>query len=203
VTDEADEGYVHTIAVCPVSPELAGQVLGLADAVAGNTDGVKRVYSAIEAVGWSDEDLVPDVDASFRTGAGHMVYVEDRLTIPFMYEYWLGTELTPVDFWGDVPGWTARREPGSTFFDARIELTVQVFAERLGPPPLDVRTDDRARRRAVAWRVGTHGAALLVVGHSTDGFSYHQNDLAAVCLLPRPPQEPLPTAQALVETIAW
>ncbi|MGW4679694.1 hypothetical protein ACWEOS_14655 [Micromonospora taraxaci] len=133
--DETDtEDYV---ASCPIGAELAGQLVGLADlpwhepAVTGR---------AMRSLGWST-DGVPTDEARFATPAGHAVYTDYGLYLPFVHYYVVGGELWPDGFWGSQPGWTSEPGAGRVEFEAYLDAAIDRFAERLGPPECDVRTE--------------------------------------------------------------
>ncbi|GIG87542.1 hypothetical protein [Plantactinospora endophytica] len=181
------------VAGCAIDPELAGQIVGLAELPWDDPGTVDR---ALRDLGWSDDD-VPVDEARFVTAAGHVGYGDDCLYLPFAHSYSVGGELWPEDFWGSLPGWSSQRGAGREEFDAHLDAAVDRFAERLGPPECDVRTEGRRQGigryswRYAAWR---RGGNILVVGPALDGFSYGQDEEAVVYLGGFAPDAPFPAA---------
>ncbi|WFE98857.1 hypothetical protein [Micromonospora sp. WMMD964] len=151
----ADETDIEEfVASCPIGAELADQLVGLADlpwherAVTG---------PAMRSLGWSTAG-VPTDEARFVTPAGHAVYTDYGLYLPFVHYYVVGGELWPDDFWGSQPGWTSERGAGRVEFEAYLDAGIDRFAERLGPPECDIRTEGRHLAigryswRYAAWR---------------------------------------------------
>ncbi|MFI6760039.1 hypothetical protein ACIBF5_12965 [Micromonospora sp. NPDC050417] len=119
------------------------------------------------------------------------------LYMPFAHSYLVGGELSPDDFWGSLPGWSSERGAGREEFGEHVNAVVDRFAERLGPPECDVRTDGehlsigRYSWRYAAWRRGRH---ILVVGPALDAFSYAQDEEAVVYIGEFAENAPFPDA---------
>ncbi|GAB3944023.1 hypothetical protein GCM10027614_33530 [Micromonospora vulcania] len=136
----------------------------------------------MRGLGWSDEE-VPTDEARFATPAGHAVYGDDCFYLPFVHSYEVGGELWSDDFWGSLPGWSSQQGAGREEFEAHVDAAIDRFAERLGPPECDVRTEGRHLAigryswRYAAWR---RGGNILVIGPALDGYSYAQDEEAVV-----------------------
>lgn len=189
--DETD--IESCVAECPIDAELAGQVIGLADLPWDDPAATGR---AMRGLGWST-DGVPTDEARFVTAAGHAVYTDYGLYLPFVHYYLVGGELWPEDFWGSQPGWSSQLGAGREDFEASIDAAIDRFAERLGPPECDVRTEGRYLAigryswRYAAWR---RGGNILVVGPALDGYSYGQDEEAVVYLGEFAQDRPFPEA---------
>ena len=175
--DGIDDDYV---ALCPITPELAGQIVDLADLPWGDqtvTDGAMR------GLGWRDNDVVECMNG-FVTDQGHVVYSDyNGFYMPFCHSYWVGGEVWTTDEWGSLPGWSSQKGAGREEFDAHVDAAIDRFAERLGPPEYDVRTErGTTATRPYIWRYAAwrRGGNALVIGPALDGFSYSQDEEAVV-----------------------
>lgn len=192
--DEGTEEHIDDyVAVCPITPELAGQIVGLADLTW--TDG-KAADRAMLDLGWRDDDI-PTGDGRFVTDHGHVVHGEHCFYMPFSQSYWVGGEIWGYDAWGSLPGWSSRKGARREEFDAHVAAAVERFAERLGPPERDVRTEGTTVStgpyswRYAAWR---RGGNALVIGQTLEGFSYSQFEEAVVYIGALPEGTPFPPA---------
>ncbi|SCF14352.1 hypothetical protein GA0070607_6071 [Micromonospora coriariae] len=188
-----DETVIEShVAWCPVDPELAGHIIGLADLQWNDRALTDR---AMRGLGWSDDD-VPTDEARLVTTAGHAVYGDHCLYLPFAHSYDVGGELWPDDFWGSLPGWSSR-PAGREEFKAHIDAAIERFAEQLGPPDCDVRTEGRHltigrySRRYAAWR---RDGNILVIGVALDGYSYAQDEEAVIYIGEFATDRPFPDA---------
>ncbi|MEV1317445.1 hypothetical protein AB0J14_15335 [Micromonospora arborensis] len=175
-----DETVIENyVAECPIDAELADQLIGLADLPWNDPDATSR---AMRALGWT-ADGAPTDETRFVTAAGHAIYGDYCLYMPFVHYYTVGGELWPDDFWGSQPGWSSQRDAGRQDFEACVDAAIDRFAERLGLPEWDVRTEGRNISiggyswRYAAWR---RAGNILVVGPTLDGYSYSQDEEAVV-----------------------
>jgi hypothetical protein len=194
--EEDDYAVIDTVASCPITPSLVDQIVALADLP---IDDEKAAKKAIKGFGWSTKGLEVD-EALFRTNEGHLVYGSDTYFMPFAYIYAVGTEIMEDDFWGELPGWSSRSAAGPDEFHAVRDAAVAVFAERLGPPEVDVRTDGAAKWRFAAWR---RGGNAIVVGQDLDAFSYSQIEECVVHIGEHPADAPFPEAAEFESFIGW
>ncbi|MGW0215524.1 hypothetical protein ACWDXH_14135 [Micromonospora chokoriensis] len=189
--DETD--IENCVASCPIDAELADQLIGLVDLPWHDPAVTSR---AMRSLGWST-DGVPTDEARFVTPAGHAVYTDYGLYLPFVHYYLVGGELWPDDFWGSQPGWTSERGAGRVEFEAYLDGAIDRFAERLGPPECDVRTEGRYLAigtyswRYAAWR---RGDTIIVLGPALDGYSYNQDEEAVVHIGEFAQARPFPAA---------
>ncbi|MET9294882.1 hypothetical protein [Streptomyces sp. NPDC003077] len=179
------------VAACPVTPDLARRITGLIALPWGDEPEVTG--AALTALGWTPPDGMP-LDASFVTPQGHPIYGDFTFAMPFAQFYLVGGEIWPEDSWGTLPGWHSRPDADRAHFDAHVEACAGVFAEQLGSPACDVRTEgaesgDDGSWRYVAWR---RGDAVLAIGQDLEGYSYGQDEEARVHIRPLPASEPLP-----------
>ncbi|MFC6020087.1 hypothetical protein ACFP2T_28315 [Plantactinospora solaniradicis] len=198
-----DEIVVESyVAACPIGPELAGQIVELADLPWNDPDITDR---AMRGLGWSDDE-VPTDEARFVTATGHAVYGDSCFYMPFVHSYFVGGELWSDDFWGALPGWSSQRGAGREEFGAHVDAAVDRFAERLGPPECDVRTEGtriaigRYSWRYAAWR---RGGNILVVGPALDGFSYGQDEEAVVYVGGFTEDAVFPDADGFLDLMRW
>ncbi|MEY9926236.1 hypothetical protein ABH926_000858 [Catenulispora sp. GP43] len=168
-----DDELVPYVACCPITPEVAERLAGVARLPLDDPD---EVESRLLALGFVDDDLEMD-DALARTPEGHYVFTDEHLWVPFAYSYYVGGDLNPEDFWGTLPGWNSQAGAGQEALEAVIEAAVQAFTNVLGmPPAVDVRQDSKGRRYA-AWQVDGN---RLAVAQTLEPFSYMQDDHAVV-----------------------
>jgi hypothetical protein len=185
-----DDDYV---AVCPITPELARQIVDLADMPWGDW---KVTDEAMRGFGWRDNDVIECMNG-FVTDQGHVVYSDDGFYMPFCHYYWVGGEVWPTDEWGSLPGWSSQKGAGREEFDGYVNAAVDRFAERLGPPECDVRTKGSTVStgpyswRYAAWR---RGGNALVIGQTLEGFSYCQEEEAVVYIGALAEDAPFPEA---------
>ncbi|WP_225831846.1 hypothetical protein [Streptomyces sp. NK08204] len=183
-----------TVAVCPVTPELAAQLADMVQVDWTDPDAGER---AMAAAGWeSTGEYLGDLDQKAHTPAGHLVYGDDCLAMPFAYEYYVHPDgAVAEDFWSVLPGWHGIVDPPAGSFGGQVDAVVETFTALLGPPDHDV---THARRpeldhewRYRAWRRGDN---VLVVAPGLDGFSYSQFEHAFVQIrsLPATTQFPAP-----------
>jgi hypothetical protein len=147
-------------------------------------------------LGWQDEDI-PTGDGRFVTDLGHVVHGDTCFYMPFSQSYWVGGEVWGSDAWGSLPGWSSQKDAGREEFDAHVNAAVDRFAERLGPPECDVRTEGSTVStgpyswRFAAWR---RGGNVLVIGQTLEGFSYSQFEEAVVYIGALAAEAPFPKA---------
>ncbi|GAA5192873.1 hypothetical protein GCM10023322_53410 [Rugosimonospora acidiphila] len=194
-----DDDYV---AGCPITPELARQIADLADLPW--SDG-KVTDGAMRALGWRDNDVIETING-FVTGQGHVVYSDhDGFYMPFCHYYWVGGEVWTTDEWGALPGWSSQKGAGREEFDGHVDAAVDRFAELLGPPQCDVRTEGRATAigpyswRYAAWR---RGGNALVIGQVPEGFSLYQDEEAVVYIGALAEDAPFPEAAEFRDFLA-
>jgi hypothetical protein len=173
------------VALCPVTPELADRLIGLA--ALDLTDDAAVAY--LLAHGWRDHAEAvtgpeyeqaydaPD-DANFVSQLGHFTYCDGdgSFLMPFSQLYWINNEVLRDDLWAMLPGWTSQVGAWRDEYDAQAEAVVQLFTERLGPPRYDIR-QPKYHGRDVSWCLDTN---VLMVTQTTEPYSYHQFEHAAV-----------------------
>lgn len=190
--DEAD-GFEHYVAVCPITPELVRRIVDLADLPWDDPVAADR---AMRDLGWQDDDI-PTGDGRFVTDLGHVVHGDISFHMPFSQSYWVGGEVWTDDAWGSLPGWSSRKGAGRAEFDAHVDAAVGRFAERLGPPERDVRTEaGTASSGPYSWRYAAwrRGGNALVIGQTSEPFSYSQFEQAVVHIGALPTEAPFPKA---------
>jgi hypothetical protein len=191
--EDEDDGIDDYVAVCHIIPELARQIVGLADL---SWDDPEITDRAMRNLGWRDDE-VPIDEGRFVTDQGHIVYGDNCFYMPFSHSYWVGGEVWSYDAWGSLPGWSSQKGARRKEFDAHVNAAVDRFAERLGPPECDVRTEGSTVStgpyswRYAAWR---RGGNALVVGQTLEGFSYSQFEEAVVYIGALPEEAPFPEA---------
>src|SRR4051812_11851324 len=136
--EDLDEEIYSYVAACPITPEFARRIVGLMDLP---WDDPKVADRAMLDLGWRDDGEVPMDECRFVTDLGHFVHGDHCLYMPFAHFYDVGGELWPQDGWGTEPGWSSRKDAGRADFDACVDAAVDRFAEVLGPPEADVRTE--------------------------------------------------------------
>jgi hypothetical protein len=200
--DSEDDGISDYVAACPITPELAQQIAGLAEL---SWDDPDVTDPAMRSLGWH-EDEVPLDPGRFVTGQGHIVYGDTCFAMPFSQYYWVGGEVWQDDFWGSLRGWSSQKDAGRKEFDAHVSAAVDRFAERLGPPDHDVRAKGSTVStgpyswRYAAWR---RGGNVLVVGQSLEGFSYSQFEEALVYIGALAEDAPFPETSKFADFITW
>jgi hypothetical protein len=175
---DIDDEYV---AVCPITSELAGQIIDLTNL---RWSDWRATEAAMSGLGWRENDVVASING-FITDPGHVVYSdhEGGFYMPFCHYYCVGGEVWTTDEWGSLPGWSSEKGASREEFDAQVNLAVDRFAERLGPPGCDVRIEGNTAStgpyswRYAAWR---RGGNALVIGQTLEGFSYDQYEEAVV-----------------------
>jgi hypothetical protein len=200
--DDEDDGINRYVAACPITPELAQQIVGLAELSwddPGATDPVMR------GLGWRADEVPVDC-GHFVTGQGHTVYGDACFAMPFSYYYLVGGEVMEDDFWGSLRGWSSQKDARREEFDAHVNAAVDRFAELLGPPDHDVRAEGGTVStgpyswRYAAWRRGRN---VLVVGQSLDGFSYSQDEEALVYIGALAEDAPFPEPSEFAGFLTW
>ncbi|MFI8458703.1 hypothetical protein [Kitasatospora sp. NPDC085464] len=196
--DEHEDESPWIVAACPVTPELAARIAGMAEL---DWEDPEIAEKAMVAAGWrSTGDYLGDLNEKAYTPAGHLVYGDDRLAMPFAYEYWIHPDgAWTEDFWAEQPGWRSVVDPPAGAFDARLDAVAGHFTELLGPPDHDV-THEGYRWRYRIWR---RGGNVLVVAPGLDGFSYSQFEHAYVQIRPLPADAPLPPTDELPGFLTW
>ncbi|MEU2791702.1 hypothetical protein [Streptomyces sp. NPDC007100] len=194
-SEDADASYV---AVCPVTPELARQIVSLTDLRWDGEGAWEAGDAAMRALGWRDDaETELSFMARFVTGTGHHVYDGDRaFLMPFTELYEVGPDCAfTEDSWGGLPGWTSRKGAGRAEYDAHFSDAVGRFRTLLGPPELDavVRDPDvpGGQHRYTGWR---RGGNVLLLGQGTEPCSYHSNEEARVVISPLPADGGFPPA---------
>ncbi|MFJ9839764.1 hypothetical protein ACIRYZ_04750 [Kitasatospora sp. NPDC101155] len=199
--DEDDEDPYEDdpwiVATCPVGPELAAQIAGMAELDWEDFDASRQ---AMIDAGWrSTGDYLGELDQKANTPAGHFVYGDDCFAMPFAYEYFTHPDgAITEDFWGTLPGWQSIVDPPVGTFDAQLDAVVDQFTAILGPPDHDI-THDRRPELNYQWRyrIWRRGGNVLVVAPGLDGFSYSQFEHAFIQIRPLPVDAPLPPATEL------
>ncbi|MFF2076274.1 hypothetical protein ACFVXG_16135 [Kitasatospora sp. NPDC058162] len=201
--DDEDEDDPWIVATCPVGPELAAQIAGMMELDWTDGDAGEK---AMTAAGWrSTGDYLGELNEKAYTPAGHFVYGDECLFMPFAYEYYVHPD-GPMgeDFWGELPGWQSLVDPPVGTFDARIDSVVDQFTALLGPPDHDVTHERRpALDHRWRYRIWRRGDNLLVVAPGLDGFSYSQFEHAFVQIRPLPAGAPLPPSTELPGLFRW
>ncbi len=188
------------VAVCPISPGLAADLVGLADLRWREENWWEVCDEAMRALGWCDEAATElSFAAWYVTSTGHHVFEGDHgLMVPFCEKYQVGPDHVFVENeWGKLPGWTSRLGAGHNEYDAHLSTAVRQFTELLGPPDLDViveAPDVPSGWRHTGWRRG--GNALLLA-QGAEPFSYHCHEEAKVCIRLLPPDGQFPSAERL------
>ncbi|WP_030062319.1 MULTISPECIES: hypothetical protein [Streptomyces] len=199
--DDEDDPWI--VATCPIGPELAAQIAGMADL--DWTDG-DAGEEAMTAAGWSSTgDYLGELNGKACTPAGHFVYGDDCLFVPFIYEYYVNPD-GPMgeDFWGTLPGWQGFVDPPVGTFDAQLDAVADQFAALLGPPDHDISRERRPRSGSIwRYRIWRRGGNALVVAPGMDPFSYSQFEHAFVQIRPLPADAPLPAPSELVDFFNW
>ncbi|MFD0416731.1 hypothetical protein [Streptomyces sp. NPDC127108] len=179
------------IAICPVTPLLVGQIVGLAEL---QWDDRTVPEAAMRGLGWREGDDLP-LEDMLVTAEGHLAHLGGHLALSFAHFYWVGGEDWGEDFWGTLPGWSSHENAGREVFDAQINAAVAQFSQRLGPPEHDLRSEGGTLAmgpgewRHAAWRRGSN---LLVIGPRHEGLSYFQFEEAVVYIGPAKKTAPLP-----------
>lgn len=200
--DDEDEDVPGIVAVCPISPELAAQIVAMAEL---DWEDFDVTEAAMIAAGWtSTGDYLGDFDEKASTPAGHLVYGDDCFAMPFAYDYWIHPAgVWTEDFWAEQPGWRSLVDPPAGTFDAQIEAVVATFTELIGPADHDV-THERRPEFNHEWRyrVWRRGDNVLVVAPGLDGHSYSQFEHAYVQIRSLPADAPFPSARELLD-LTW
>lgn len=195
---DEEEDTPGIVAVCPISPELATQIIAMADL---DWEDLDRTEAAMTAAGWkSTGAFLGDMAEKAYTPAGHLVYGDDCLAMPFAYDYWIHPDgVWTEDFWADQPGWHSLIDPpADDAFEAQIEKAVATFTHLLGPADHDVTHEPRPelnyRWRYRAWRRGNNA---LIIASGLDGHSYSQFEHAFVQIRALPADAPFPSSRDL------
>ncbi|GAA1256993.1 hypothetical protein GCM10009665_54260 [Kitasatospora nipponensis] len=195
--DDADDDSPWIIASCPVSAELAAQIVGMAEVDWVDPEVAEH---AMLAAGWrSTGSHLGEFGETGYTPAGHLVYGEDCFSMPFAYQYWVHPEgAVSEDHWGVQPGWHSLVDPPVGGFTAQLDAVVGTFTALLGPPDHDVSHPRRPGSdylwRYRAWR---RGDRVLAVAPGLDGFSYAQFEHLVVQIRSLPAGSPFPPAAEL------
>ncbi|MGW3890231.1 hypothetical protein ACWD69_16195 [Micromonospora chokoriensis] len=150
----------------------------------------------MRSLGWST-DGVPTDEVRFVTPAGHAVYTDYGLYLPFVHYYVVGGELWPDDFWGFAARLDERAGRRSRGVRGVPRCGDRPVRRTVGPPDCDVRTEGRYLAvgryswRYAAWR---RGDTILVVGPALDGYSYGQDEEAVVYIGESARDRPFPAA---------
>ncbi|MFJ9771704.1 hypothetical protein ACIRVF_10690 [Kitasatospora sp. NPDC101157] len=195
--EDEDQDGPWIVSTCPVGPELAAQIAGMLDVDWKDFDAGEQ---AMAAAGWrSTGDYLGELDNKAHTPAGHFVYGDDCLAIPFAYEFYVHPDgAIAEDFWATVPGWQSLPDPPAGTFDAQLESAVDRFTTILGPPDHDLTHERRpALDRRWRYRIWRRGGNVLVVAPGLDDFSYSQFEHAFVQIRPLPANAPLPPTTEL------
>ncbi len=188
------------VAVCPLTPRLAGQIISLADLRWDGEGWWETTDEAMRALGWWDDaETELAFMARFVTDQGQHVYEGDaRFLMPFCEQYHVGEDLAfTEDEWGRLPGWTSVRGAGREDFNAHLGAAVDQFTQLLGPPELDVLVDAPdvpGGRRYAGWRCAGNA---LVVGQGPEPLSFFSGEEARVCIGPLGVDEGFPPAAEL------
>lgn len=192
IPEDEDDGSDDYVAVCPITPELVRQIVDLTNLPWGDC-GITD--EAMRGLGWRDNDVVECMNG-FVTDQGHVVY-GDGFYMPFCHYYGVDGEVWSTDEWGSLPGWSSQKGAGRGEFDTHVDAAVDRFAERLGPPERDVRTErDAGTTGPYSWRYAAwrRGGNALVIGQALEGFSYCQYEEAVVYIGALAEDAPLPEA---------
>jgi hypothetical protein len=196
------------VALCPVTPELADQLIALTELDLTDDEAVTARLLGLgwrdwrEAVRGPDYEKTPDVpEANFISPQGHFVTCDGdgSLYLPFSYLYWLGDDLLEEDCWARTPGWASEEGAWRPEFDAHFGTVVQRFTDRLGLPDYDIR-QPKYHSRYVSWRLEHN---VLIVGQGDEPLSYHQFEDAHVYLVSRTAEDvPFPDGPRMRALIA-
>ncbi|NUP48004.1 MAG: hypothetical protein HOW97_11925 [Catenulispora sp.] len=201
--EEEEEEPPSYVAVCPISPELAAQIVAIAEL---DWEDYELTQDAMAAAGWKPTgDYLGDLGEKCYTPAGHLVYGDDLFAMPFAYDYWIHPDGVWTDnFWADQPGWHTLLNPPPFTFEAEIDKVVAAFTELLGPPDHDVthepRPEFRYRWRYRMWRCGGN---VLIISPGLDPHSYSQFEHASVQIKAMPADAPFPSARELPSLLTW
>ena len=194
---DADEDGPWTVAVCPISAELAGQIVSMTEL---DWEDPEQTEAAIVAAGWdSDGGYLGDFGERAYTPAGHLVYGDDCFVMPFAYLYYIHPDgVWSEDFWAEQRGWHSLVDLPPGAFDAQLETVVATFTEALGPPHHDV-THERRPALPYEWRYRAwrRGDNVLIVATGMDPLSYSQFEHAFVQIRSLPATAPFPAAEEL------
>ncbi|WP_344659353.1 hypothetical protein [Catenulispora subtropica] len=195
--DDEDEEPTSIVAVCPISPELAAQIFSMAELDWTDPDATK---AAMTAAGWtSTGDYLGELGERAYTPAGHLVYGDDCLAMPFAYDFWIHPDgAWTEDVWADQPGWHSLVDPPPGTVAAQLEAVVATFTELMGPADHDVthepRPEFKYRWRYRAWRRGDN---VVVVSPGLDPHSYSQFVHLLVQIRSLPSTAPFPAGRDL------
>ncbi|MBD0689912.1 hypothetical protein [Streptomyces sp. CBMA123] len=203
--DEDEDAYEDDpwiVAYCPVGPELAAQLVEMAELDWTDDDAGRQ---ALTDAGWRSRPLPDDLDGTAYTPAGHVGYGDDCLFLPFAYEYYVHPAgAMAEDFWGTLPGWQRSTDQETDTFNDQLDAVAAQFTTLLGPPDHDVSHDRRPHSNGVwRYRVWRRGSNALVVAPGLDPFSYSQFEHAFIQIRPLPADAPLPPADELPDFFIW
>lgn len=201
MTDD-ETGLENHLAVCPVTDDLAAQIVSLADISWDGPDAT----AALLSLGWSEpDDTVPMSDADRVTDQGQFVYADCGFFMSFAYFYTLA--LSPDDPFASLPGWSVRQDAERGDFEAAVEDVVQRFAAQLGRPDHSTTlpassfmTVGSTTWRYAAWRRNRN---VLVVGPKSEPMSYHQFEEGIVQIRQLAADAPFPEGDELYRFLDW
>jgi hypothetical protein len=204
MTEDEDNGINDDyVAVCPITPELARQIVDLADLSWRDWEVTEEAMSGL---GWRDNDVVECING-FVTDQGQVVYTDydGCFYMPFCHYFWVGGETWTTDEWGSLPGWSSRKGADREEFNAHFNAAVDRFAELLGPPECDLRAERPTPStvshswRYVAWR---RGGNVLAIGQTFESCFSHGHDEQAVVYIGALAEEaPFPEADKFADFI--
>lgn len=193
------------IDLCPVSTELAAQLVTMTDLDLEDADAVEQ---AMAEAGWrSTGEYHGDLNESAYTPGDHLVDTDLGIALPFAHHYFRDPdqdfadedgEPDEDDIWAQLPGWQRLVDPPAGRFEAELEAVVGTFTELLGPPDHDLVHDFRPRsHRRWPYRVWRRGDNVLTVAIGLSNHSYAQFEQLYVHIRPLPADQPLPPVSEL------
>ncbi|WP_031069544.1 hypothetical protein [Streptomyces sp. NRRL WC-3742] len=197
VDDEDDSPWI--IDLCPVSTELAAQIVAMMDLDLDDADAVER---AMAEAGWrSTGEYHGDYNESAYTPGDHLVDTDVGIALPFAHQYFLDPDEEPdetYDIWAQLPGWQRLIDPPAGTFEAELEAVVDRFTRLIGPPDHDLVRDFHPRScRRWPYRVWRRGGNVLTVALGMSNHSYSQFEQLYVQIRPLPADRPLPPVAEL------
>jgi len=197
ITEPDEEDPPGIVALCPISHELAAQIVAMAELDWEDPD---LTEAAMTAAGWEPTgDYLGDMGEKSYTPAGHLIYGDDCFAMPFAYDFWIHPDgVWTEDFWAEQPGWHSLVDPPPGTFDSQLEAVVARFTDLIGPADHDVTHEPRPefnhKWRYRAWRRGDN---VLIVAPGLDGHSYSQFEHAYVQIRALPADAPFPSSREL------
>ncbi|MEO3822228.1 hypothetical protein [Actinomadura sp. B10D3] len=195
MTDDETDLTEH-VAVCPVTDDLAAQIISLADMSWEGPDAT----AAMPTFGWTEpDDTVPMSEVHCVTSQGQFVFADCGFFMPFAYFYTLA--LSPDDPFVSVPGWSVRQDADRGDFDAAVEDAVERFTARLGRPDHTTTLQGSSSMAAgpITWRYAAwrRNQNVLIVGPKSEAMSYHQFEEGTVHIIPLAAGAPFPEGDEL------